>query len=427
MNKKLYIDWLLVGLYTALVLIGWLAIYAVTGHEHYGLSFDFNESYGKQLVFIGMSVLIILLIMSIEHQFYERFAGIFYILSILFLLGLFVFGKNINGQTNWYYIGGFTIQPSEFVKITTSLAVASILGDNVYDLKTFKDLKYILLLIIIPIGIIVLQKDVGSAVVFFSFIFVLMRKGLSVQFFLSMIGLAMLFILTIKFGVKISFLIVYTLFGLVLYYAVKRQPLFFRKNLPIVIIGFVSLAIVILGSNFAYHKILEPHHQDRLQLWLRMEKDPDEIRALKRTYGYNNDQSIQTISSGGFIGKGFMEGDRTNGKFVPEQHTDYIFSAIGEEFGFIGSALVVVLFTALILRIIQKAELQKSRFTLYYGYSVAAIFFTHFAINIGMVLDLLPTIGIPLPFISYGGSSLWAFTILLFIFIRLDANRLDQF
>jgi len=294
-------------------------------------------------------------------------------------------------------------------------------------LKKFKDLKYILLILFIPIAIIVIQKDVGSALVFFSFIFVLLRKGLSIQFFYSLIGISVLFIITVRLGVGITLIAVYSIFALLIYYAVKRQPLFFRRNFPIVIGGFLSVTILVFGSDFAFRKVLEPHHQDRIELWLRMENSPEKIRELKKTYGYNNDQSIQTIASGGFTGKGFLDGDRTNGKFVPEQHTDYIFSAIGEEFGFLGSSLVIILFLGLILRLLYKAEIQKSKFNRYYGYSVAAILFTHFAINIGMVLDILPTVGIPLPFISYGGSSLWAFTILLFIFVRLDASRLDDF
>jgi rod shape determining protein RodA len=426
-SKNLYVDWVLVFIYMALVIIGWFTIFAVTGPDTFSDIFNFKESYGKQLLWIGMSMVLIVFVLSIENQFYERYSGIFYIISIAMLLGLFVFGKNINGQTNWYSIGGFTLQPSEFVKITTALAVSSMIGDNLFDLKKFKDLKYILLILFIPIAIIVIQKDVGSALVFFSFIFVLLRKGLSIQFFYSLIGISVLFIITVRLGIGITLIAVYSIFALLIYYAVKRQPLFFRRNFPIVIGGFLSVTILVFGSDFAFRKVLEPHHQDRIELWLRMENSPEKIRELKKTYGYNNDQSIQTIASGGFTGKGFLDGDRTNGKFVPEQHTDYIFSAIGEEFGFLGSSLVIILFLGLILRLLYKAEIQKSKFNRYYGYSVAAILFTHFAINIGMVLDILPTVGIPLPFISYGGSSLWAFTILLFIFVRLDASRLDDF
>lgn len=426
-SNKLNLDWVLIGLYMALVIMGWFTIFAVTGPDTFTDIFNFKESYGKQLLWIGLSLVLIILVLSTENNFYERYAGLFYIFSILLLLGLFVFGKNINGQTNWYAIGGFTFQPSEFVKIATALALSSMLGDNLFDLKKFKDLRIVLLILFIPIIIIIIQKDVGSAIVFFSFVFVMLRKGLSIQFFWAMVIMAVLFISTVKYGTVVTLSLVYGLSLFLMYYSVKRQPLFFRRNLPFVIFMFLSVTIVIIGSNFAYKKVLEPHHRDRLQLWLRMENSQEKIRELKKTFGYNNDQSIQTIASGGFTGKGFLNGDRTNGKFVPAQYTDYIFSAVGEEFGFIGSSLVVILFVALILRLLFKSEMQKSKFSRYYGYSVAAILFAHFAINIGMVIDILPTVGIPLPFFSYGGSSIWAFTILLFIFIRLDASRLDDF
>ena len=426
-SNKLHIDWVLIFIYFALVVIGWFTIFAVTGPDTFTDILNFNESYGKQLLWIALGVIIIIVVLSIETQFYERYSGVIYILSILLILGLFVFGKNINGQTNWYSFGGFTFQPSEFVKIATALILSSFLGDNLFDINKFKDLKFILLILFVPIVIIIIQKDVGSAIVFFSFIFVMLRKGLSLLFFWIMIVLAVLFVLTIRFGVERILVFITILFILLNYFAVRKEPLFFRRNLPLVIIVFTSLTASVFASNLVYNKVLEPHHKDRLQLWLRMENSPEKIRELKRTFGYNNDQSIQTISSGGFSGKGYLMGDRTNGKFVPAQYTDYIFTAIGEEFGFLGSLIVVLLFTALILRLIYKAEIQKSKFARYYGYSVAAIFFAHFAINVGMVLDLLPTVGIPLPFFSYGGSSLWAFTILLFVFIRFDAHRLDEF
>ncbi len=426
-KNSLHVDWVLVLTYLLLVTFGWLTIFAVTGPDTFIDIFNFKESYGKQLIFIGFSFMLIAILLSIENQFYEQYSGVFYIISILLLLGLFAFGKNINGQTNWYAFGSFTIQPSEFVKVTTALALSSLLGDNLFDLKKFKDLRIVALLLFVPIVIIVLQKDVGSALVFFSFIFVLLRKGLSIQFFWIMFGIAFLFISTIKLGLSPTLIILNLLLIGFFIYATKKQPLFFRKNMVMVITTFVSVNLLIFLSSFAYSNILEPHHKDRLHLWLRIEKSPEKIRELKQTYGYNNNQSIQTIASGGFAGKGFLQGDRTNGKFVPAQYTDYIFSAVGEEFGFLGSALVVILFMILILRLVYKAEMQKSKFARYYGYSVASIFFVHFAVNIGMVLDLLPTVGIPLPFFSYGGSSLWGFTILLFIFIKLDGTRLDDF
>lgn len=417
----------MIGLYLALIFSGWIAIYAVTGNDTLSEILNFNTSYGKQLMWIGLSFVLILITFAFDSRFFEQYSGIIYILAILLLLGLFVFGKNINGQTNWYSFGGFSLQPSEFVKIAVALAIASMVGDNLFKANDLKDLGKALLLILLPIFIIIIQKDVGSAIVFLSFIFVLIRKGLNINLFIILAALAILFILTIKTGVKWSLISMGILFSSIVFYAQKRKRFFISRNFPVLIIIVFTTVLTIFGSKFAFDHILEPHHQDRLKLWLKTESDPDKIYQLKRTYGYNNDQSIKTIASGGFIGKGFLQGDRTNGQFVPAQSTDYIFSAIGEEFGFLGSAFVVLLFTGLILRLIYKAEMQKNNFSKYYGYGVAAVFFTHFFVNIGMVLDLLPTVGIPLPFFSYGGSSLWAFTLLLFIFIKLDSGRIDDF
>ena len=426
-RKHIKPDWILIGLYLALIFSGWIAIYVVTGNDTFSELFNFNTSYGKQLLWIGLSFVLILLTFAFDNRFFEQYSGVIYILAILLLLGLFVFGKNINGQTNWYSFGGFSLQPSEFVKIATALALAGIVGDNLFKVNDLKDLSKALIIILLPIFIIIIQKDVGSAIVFLSFIFVLIRKGLNIRLFIILAILALLFILTIKIGVKWALISTGVLLSSIILFAQKRQPLFITRNLPVLIIIVLGTVLTVFGSKLAFDHVLEPHHQDRLKLWLKTEHDPDKIYQLKRTYGYNNDQSIMTIASGGFAGKGFLQGDRTNGKFVPAQSTDYIFSAIGEEFGFLGSTLVIFLFSALIIRIIYKAEKQKNNFNKYYGYGVAAVFFIHFFINIGMVLDLLPTVGIPLPFFSYGGSSLWGFTLLLFIFIKLDAGRIDDF
>jgi len=427
-NILLEIDWLLVLLYFLLVIAGWFTIYATTHpieQTEVGL-INLTTYYGKQLVWIGLSLLIIVLVLSIEASFYERFSSIFYIVTILMLLGLFIFGKTINGQTAWYSYGGFSLQPSEFVKATTALAVAKLMSDNLFSFKKTKDFWSVLLILFIPFVLILLQPDFGSAIIYFTFIFVLLREGLSIRFFFSLFLIVVLFISTIKFGIISTLIVTLLVLGVFFYYAYKRESMFFRKYWHLVIGSVLLVIIIVFSGNFLYKNALKPHHQDRLALWLRMEKDPAKIRSLKRTFGFNNDQSIKTIASGGFTGKGFLDGDRTNGRFVPEQHTDYIFSTIGEEFGFLGSSLIVILFTLLILRILYKAEHQKSKFSRIYGYGVASILFMHFAVNIGMVLDLLPTVGIPLPFFSYGGSSLWGFTILLFIFIKLDANKANE-
>jgi len=421
------LDWVLVFLYLLLVVAGWFSIYAVDFSSEASDLINLTTYYGKQLVWIGLSFLLIILTFSIEASFYEKFSSIFYIISLFLLAGLFLFGKTINGQTAWYSFGGFSLQPAEIVKITTALAVSKIMSDNLFDIKRFSDFKNVLIVLFIPFLLIVLQPDFGSAIIYFAFIFVLLRQGLSIQLFAGLFFIVILFISTVKFGVNSTLITSLILLLLFIFYANKRQGLFFRKNWPVLIGVTLGLFLLVLGSNIVYKKGLKPHHKDRLALWLRMEKDPRKIKSLKRTYGFNNDQAVKTIASGGFLGKGYLEGDRTNGKFVPEQHTDYIFSTIGEEFGFVGTSLIVILFVFLIVRLIYKAEQQKSKFSRIYGYSVASILFVHFMINIGMVLDLLPTVGIPLPFFSYGGSSLWGFTLLIFIFIRLDANRINEF
>jgi rod shape determining protein RodA len=421
-NILLDLDWGIILLYIILVVMGWFSIYATTHSEGQEL-FDLTTHYGKQLLFIGLSFGLIILILSIEANFYERFTSVFYLISLVILLGLFLFGKTINGQTAWYSFGSFSLQPAEFVKSTTALAIAKILSDNLFDIKKIRDFKNVLIILFFPFILILFQPDFGSAIIYFAFIFVLLREGLSIQFFGSLVTMVFMFISTIKYGVNATLIIILLFLSLFYYYAYKRQNLFFRRNWPYVIGSVFLVLILVFGSNFLHKRVLKPHHKDRIALWLRMENDKKKIKKLKRTYGFNNDQSIKTIASGGAFGKGFLEGDRTNGKFVPEQHTDYIFSTIGEEFGFIGSSIVIVLFTLLIILIIYRAEQQKSKFSRIYGYSVASIIFVHFVINIGMVLDLLPTVGIPLPFFSYGGSSLWGFTILIFIFIKLDSNQ----
>ncbi len=421
-NILLELDWGIILLYFILVALGWFSIYATTFSEGTEL-FDFSTHYGKQLLFIILSIVLIVLILSIEASFYERFSSVFYIISLLFLIGLFVFGKTINGQTAWFSFGSFSLQPAEFVKATTSLAVAKIMSDNLFDIKKINDFKNVLIILFLPFTLILFQPDFGSAIVYFAFIFVLLREGLSIQFFSGLFVMTLIFISTIKYGVNNTLLITFILLAILFYYAYKRQNLFFRRNWPAVIGIIISVLVITIGSRYLHKNVLKTHQKDRLALWLRLEKNPKKLKRLKRTYGFNNDQSIKTIASGGLLGKGFLEGDRTNGKFVPEQHTDYIFSSIGEEFGFVGSSLVIILFILLIVLIIHRAEKQKSKFSRIYGYSVASILFFHFAINIGMVMDLLPTVGIPLPFFSYGGSSLWGFTILLFIFIKLDANQ----
>lgn len=417
------IDWLSILLYLALVGIGWLNIYSTTHvHENSAL-FNLDQPYGKQLIFICLSVLLIIFVLSIEAKFYERFASIFYLSSIVLLAGLFLFGKNINGATAWYSIGPFTLQPSEFAKVATALAVSKYLSDIQTNIKLFSDQLRLFAILAIPALLIILQPDPGSTVVYASFFFVMYREGLPAAYLVVGTLLTIIFISTLKFGLVLTILTSFIL-GALYYYLRKKRA---KKVSIFPIIAMVLLCgLVSFSTNMVYENVFKRHHRDRFSLWLRLDNEITNNDQLKRTVGYNTHQSETAIGSGGILGKGFMEGTRTKGNFVPEQDTDYIFTTLGEEWGFIGTSLVVLLFTALLLRLLYLAERQKSQFSRIYGYSVVSILFFHFMINIGMVIGLLPTIGIPLPFFSYGGSGLWGFTILLFIFLKFDANRIND-
>lgn len=416
------IDWLTVLFYLLLVGIGWLNIYSSTFSENNSSIFDFSQLYGKQLIFIGLSLISILVILALEASFYERFSSVLYIISIVLLLGLFVFGKTIAGATSWYDLGFFNFQPSEMAKVATVLALAKYLSDIQTDIKNRKDQFYSFLIIIIPALLIIPQPDPGSALVFFALVFVLFREGLPL-FYLGIAFLAIVvFITTLMFGttwVGIGLALIIAIF-LLLKRASYKVPI-----LPIVLVFVVSI-VFSLSVNFVFNNVFEQRHRDRFSLWLRLEKDPNKLEEIRKTIGYNTYQSEKAIESGGFFGKGFLEGTRTKGDFVPEQHTDYIFSTVGEEWGFLGTTIVVILFTLLLLRLVYLAERQKSDFSRMYGYGAISILLIHYFINIGMVIGVLPTIGIPLPFFSYGGSGLLGFTILLFIFLKLDANRLNE-
>jgi rod shape determining protein RodA len=377
-------------------------------------------TYGKQLVFIFLTVGLIILILAIESKFYERFSSIIYTISMLSLVGLFLFGKSVNGATSWYAIGGMTLQPSEFAKAATALAVAKFASDLNTDIKKTKDLISVFVLIAIPAILVLLQKDAGSTLVYGSFIFVLYREGLSPIYLIVAVLLVIICLFSLKFGVLITSIAI-ILIVLGYHFSRKRKPLLIQ---PIAII-LISI-LTSFGVKYFYDEVLPFHQKDRITIWLSLEKDPLKLERMKKTIAYNLNESEKAISSGGLTGKGFLEGTRTTGKFVPEQHTDYIFSTVGEEWGFVGSAAVVIVFVLLLFRILHLAELQRSQFSRMYGYGVASILFMHFFINIGMVMGIIPTIGIPLPLFSYGGSGLWGFTILLFIFIKLDSDRINQ-
>ncbi|MBN4085190.1 rod shape-determining protein RodA [Flavobacteriaceae bacterium AH-315-B10] len=420
-NINLKFDWISIILFILLVGFGWLNILSASLSGEITSYFDLSQPYGKQLIFIIFSFALIILIFSLEAKFYERFSSIIYLVSILSLIGLFLFGKTVSGATSWYDIGSFTIQPSEFAKVATALAVAKYISDIQTSIKSIKDQLKTVLIISIPAILILLQNDAGSTLVYLSFFFVFYREGIPQIYLLIGVALLILGVASLKF-LALPTTVVATILIFIHYFFIKKKKKSILNPLAIAL----SCAILSFGIHFFYNNILQPHQQDRISLWLRLEKDPVKIEQLKKTILYNLNESEKAISSGGFSGKGFLEGTRTIGKFVPKQHTDYIFSTVGEEWGFLGSSFVVVLFVFLIIRILYLAELQKSQFSRVFGYGVASILFFHFMINIGMVMGLIPTIGIPLPFFSYGGSGLLGFTLLLFIFIKLDSNRINE-
>src|SRR5690554_56729 len=419
-NKYFQFDWITIILFLMLVGFGWLNILSAS---HVGDTIDYfnmEQPYGKQSIFILLNFALIILVLSIESKFYERFSSVIYIVSMLSMVGLFIFGKNVNGATAWYGIGGMTLQPSEFAKAATALAVAKFISDLNTDIKHFKDQVRAFLIIAIPAILVILQNDTGSALVYAAFFFVFYREGLPKTYLILGVLLASITVSSLKFD-DITTSVVITLIILVYHFTRRKKPAIIKT-----IFAIIACIVLSSGVEFLYDNILQAHQKDRISLWLRLEKDPVRIAEMRRDILYNLYESEKAISSGGLTGKGFMQGTRTTGKFVPEQHTDYIFSTVGEEWGFAGTSFVVILFVLLLLRILHLAELQKSQFSRVYGYSVAAILFFHFMVNIGMVMGLIPTIGIPLPFFSYGGSGLWAFTILLFIFIKLDSNRINE-
>ena len=407
---------MLVFIYIILVGFGWMNIYASSSTDDTREIFDFSTKYGKQLIFICLTVPVIILILFFNSKFYEQFASVLYIFSLLLLAGVFVFGKKINGATSWYNFGGIGLQPSEFAKAFTALALAKLMSDRKYNLKLIKNQAKTFIVIFLPAFFIALQPDMGSVLIYFAFFFVLNREGLSLVYLVFGATSIILFIGTIYFGANSVLIICFAIITLAIIYGFYKDKRFIRFNAFKIISTYLLTSLFIFAIGYTYDNILEPHQKDRFDILLGKTTD------LKNK-GYNTYQSELTISSGGLLGKGFLQGDRTQGKFVPEQETDYIYSTVGEEWGFLGSSSVIILFMFLLYRIIYLSERQTNKFGRVYGYGIASIIFFHLIVNIGMVIGLLPTIGIPLPFFSYGGSSLWGFTLLLFIFIRLDAHR----
>ncbi len=472
------LDWWTIALYLILVLAGWFNIYASTyDYDHVGM-FDLSGRSGMQMIWIGTSLFLALIILMTDNDWFDIFAYWIYAIIIILLIATIFLAPDIKGSRSWLRFGSwFQIQPAEFAKFATALALAKLLNGYKFQLLKFSNFLKALMLMFLPMILILLQKETGSALVYLAFFFVLYREGMSGMVLLIGLSMILFFVVSVKFSdvvwlgatdlgiFLVLLMIVIIIVGLMYRYKSDQLPMnyislaviasiamaiiaahFYTFNLSTIILILLALigifllwsafkfwsatyfSIITVGvlaiaflysSDYVFDKVLEPHQQTRIQVVLGMKDDPNGA-------GYNVNQSKIAIGSGGFWGKGFLNGTQTKLKYVPEQDTDFIFCTVGEERGFVGSVIVLLLFALLILRLFHLAERQRSTFNRVYGYSVASILFFHLTINIGMVIGLTPVIGIPLPFFSYGGSSLWGFTILLFIFCRLDASRSDR-
>jgi rod shape determining protein RodA len=411
------IDWVTVLIYLALVIIGWFSIFSARYDEMHPSIFDLSQVYGKQLIWIGASLLIGFIILLIDAKFFNAFSLWIYVFFLVSLFVVLVYGKATKGATSWIDLGGgVKFQPSEFAKMATALALAGYLGRLDIDLQKRKHQIVAAVLVLIPMALVLLQNDTGSAIVFVSFILVLYREGFPGTGWVMVAGVVavLLFVFTLIWSQKIMYIILGGLLVLTLtYYLVTK-----KKGLVKMLAVFACMFVFVFSVDYAFNKVLQEHQRNRILVLLGQLDDPKGV-------GYNVHQSKIAIGSGGFAGKGFLQGTQTKYDFVPEQHTDFIFCTVGEEGGFLGTATVVLLYVALLVRIILMAERQRSTFSRVYGYSIAGILFVHVAINIGMTIGLVPVIGIPLPFLSYGGSSMLAFTIMLAIFVKQDAYRLN--
>ena len=400
-------------MYLALVVIGVTTIYAAAYNENHPNILDMSQHYGKQALFLGVSVFMGLIIMLIDAKFFNAFAYVIYGLSILTLLYVLVAGSTIAGSKSWIQLGFFSFQPSEFAKFGTALAVAHYLGDINTDFSKLKTQMIAYAMVLFPMMLVLCQGDAGSALVFLVFILVFYREGMSGNILLIGLAAVVLFLLTLYFS-KWYVLIGLAVVFIALMFFIERS----KKNIWKLIAVFAVSVVFIFSVDFFFYKVLKQHQRTRINIILGVEKDT-------RGVGYNLHQSKIAIGSGGFSGKGYMQGTMTKYNFVPEQHTDFIFCTIGEEFGFVGSFVLLSLYLALLIRIILLAERQRSPFSRIYGYAIASIIFFHLMVNIGMTIGLMPVIGIPLPFLSYGGSSLLMFSLMFFVFLKQDANRMN--
>jgi len=417
--NKLFIyrlDWTIIFCYLFLVFFGFINIYSSNYSNETLNNLSFNSLVGKQILLFLTSISIGIFILGIRTRFFQQFSSLIYVVSILSLIGLFVFGQTINGAISWYSFGGISIQPSEFAKIATALMIARYLSDFQTDIKNKKYLILGILIILLPALLIMIQADPGSAIIFCSLFLIFFREGLSFNYLILALISAGLFIITLLFSINY---IIYSiiLISLIFTYFSNKTNLKTRI-LPLISLVFTSI-IFVFSVNFIFNSVFEQRHRDRFNIMLGIIEDTKGL-------GYNINQSKIAIGSGGLTGKGFLQGTQTKGNFVPEQQTDYIFTTIGEEWGFLGSFGLIVAFVILIVRMLNQAEKQTNIFRRTFIYAISSLIFSHFAINIGMSLGLLPTVGIPLPFISSGGSSLLAFSLLIFIYLNFDANRLND-
>ncbi|HEX8376486.1 MAG TPA: rod shape-determining protein RodA [Pedobacter sp.] len=406
------IDWIIIFIYLSLCVIGWFNIHAAVFDPLHPSILDLNTNYGKQFLFIIVAAILGAVILLLDNKFFNAFSPIFYGITLILLVVVLIVGRNVGGNQAWIPIGSFRLQPSEFAKFSTCLLLAKYLSSTNLKMQDIQTIIVSGLILLIPMGLIMLQPDTGSALTFTSLIFVLYREGLSGYFLIIGALFIALFVLTVLFNEFILIGILILVAGLIIYFNKKN-----RSFITVIGIGTIMSVVFILSVDFAYENILQSHQRNRIDVILGKINDP-------RGQGYNLNQSKIAIGSGGLWGKGYLQGTQTKYDFVPEQSTDFIFCTVGEEWGFAGSFVVIALYVTLLIRIINLAERQRSSFTRIYGYGVASILFFHFFINIGMTIGLVPVIGIPLPFISYGGSSLISFTILLFILLRLDSNRM---
>ena len=409
-------DTVSIALYVGLVSFGIINIYSSSFNESLTNLFDISSIVGKQVIFFFLSLIAFIFILFIKSKFIDNSTSIIYFLSIILLIGLFIFGVERGGAKSWYALGPISFQPSELAKFGTALFLSKFLSIIQTDLKSNKDIIVVLIIILVPLILTTIQPDPGTALIFLAFIFPVIREGLNLNYFYFGLYIILTLFLTLKFSFLVSLAILSIIFFTYLIYLRNKG---FKISLLKFIFSFLVLIAISFSTNYLFDNVLEQRHRDRINLVLGKEIDTSGI-------GYNINQSKIAISNGGLFGTGFLEGTQTKGNFVPRQHTDFIFSTIGEEWGFMGTSLTILLFSILIIRLIYRAEKQPNHFRRIYSYCFASLIFFHFFINVGMSIGLIPSIGIPLPFISYGGSSLFIFSLMFFVYINFDSSRLKE-